>query len=148
MTRYEYKVVPAPRKGRKGKGIKGNEGRFAFAIQELMNQHASAGWEFQRAETLPSDERQGLTSSHTVYRDLLVFRRPLTDDSAAAHDTVNPAPLESDDVEDDEIPQDIHPQPENAEDTLPEADYAEDHDDPAWDDSRHDDDPDTRDGRA
>ena len=88
---FEYKLVPAPRKGRKGKGVKGAEARFAYAIQTLMNELAAEGWEFQRAETLPSDERHGLKSSQTVYRDLLVFRR-----SRAAQDApVNPEPVVS-----------------------------------------------------
>ena len=86
---YEYKLVPAPRKGRKTKGIKGVEARFAYVIQTLMNDMAADGWEFQRAETLPSEERQGLTSSHVVYRDLLVFRRA----RAADETPVNPVPL-------------------------------------------------------
>jgi len=84
-------VVPAPRKGRKGKGIKGAGPRFAFAIQTLMNEHASAGWEFVRAETLPSDERAGLASTQTVYRDLLVFRRLRAEEQAP----VNLEPLAS-----------------------------------------------------
>lgn len=75
MALYEYKVVPAPRKGRKSKGVKSAEDRFSLALQELMNEHGEQGWEYQRAETLPSDERQGLTGSQTVYRDVLVFRR-------------------------------------------------------------------------
>lgn len=37
MPRYEYKVVPAPTKGLKGKGVKGPEARFSHALQELMN---------------------------------------------------------------------------------------------------------------
>ena len=77
---YEYKVIPAPRKGRKARGIKGAEARFSFAIQEVMNDLGADGWEFLRSETLPSDERQGLTSSQTVFRSLLVFRRPRADD--------------------------------------------------------------------
>ncbi|WP_322866279.1 DUF4177 domain-containing protein [Aquicoccus sp. G2-2] len=93
MTQYEYKIVPAPRKGRKGKGVKGPEARFAFAIEGVVNDYAAQGWEFQRAEVLPSEERHGLTSAQTVYRDLLIFRRPRT----PAEDVVNPAPLEQDD---------------------------------------------------
>ena len=38
MQRYEYKVVPAPRKGQRGKGVKGTEGKFAHALQLLMTQ--------------------------------------------------------------------------------------------------------------
>ncbi len=77
---FEYKVIPAPKKGRKARGIKGAEERFSFAVQELMNEQASEGWEFLRSETLPSEERQGLTSTQTVFRSVLVFRRPRADD--------------------------------------------------------------------
>ena len=79
MTQFEYKVVPAPGKGRKARGVKGPEGRFANALEILMNEMASEGWEYQRAETLPSEERAGLTSSTTTYRSVLVFRRTRTD---------------------------------------------------------------------
>ncbi|MFD1342383.1 hypothetical protein [Litorisediminicola beolgyonensis] len=75
MASYEYKVLPAPAKGEKAKGVRGAEGRFAFAIEHLMNDMASEGWEYLRAETLPSEERSGLTSSITVWRTVLVFRR-------------------------------------------------------------------------
>ena len=85
MAQYEYKVVPAPRKGRKAKGHKTNEERFSFALQEVMNSLGADGWDYLRAETLPSDERAGLTGSQTVYRDVLVFRRERT----AAQDPVN-----------------------------------------------------------
>lgn len=40
-----------------------------------MNDMAASGWEYQRAETLPSTERAGLTGSTTEWRNLLVFRR-------------------------------------------------------------------------
>jgi hypothetical protein len=80
---YEYKVIPAPRKGRKARGIKGAEERFSLAVQEVMNDHAAQGWEFLRSETLPSEERQGLTSNHTVFRSVLVFRRQRADDVSA-----------------------------------------------------------------
>ena len=75
--RYEYRVVPAPTKGQKAKGLKTGEARFANAVEALMNQMASEGWEYQRAETLPSTERAGLTSTTTLWRNLLVFRRAI-----------------------------------------------------------------------
>ncbi len=75
MPEFEYKVVPAPTKGAKAKGVKTPEARFANAIEILMNQMASDGWEYQRADMLPSEERQGLTSSTTNWRNVLVFRR-------------------------------------------------------------------------
>ncbi len=83
MPHYEYKVVPAPTKGLKAKGVKGAEARFSHAIQELMNGLAGYGWEYQRAETLPSIERSGLTSTTTEWRNVLVFRR-LREDVAEA----------------------------------------------------------------
>lgn len=73
---WEYKVVPAPSKGQKARGIKGPEGRFAHALESLLNEAAQEGWEFWRAETLPSEERSGLTGSQTIWRHVMVFRRP------------------------------------------------------------------------
>lgn len=77
MQAFEYKVVPAPRKGLKGKGIKGGEARFANALQVLMNRMGAEGWEYQRADALPVEERQGLTGKTTSFQHMLVFRRPL-----------------------------------------------------------------------
>ncbi|GAA6187469.1 DUF4177 domain-containing protein [Litorivita sp. NS0012-18] len=82
MSQYDYRVIPAPTKGRKAKGIKSPEGRFANTIEIVMNDMSVHGWEFLRAETLPSEERTGLTSSHTTYRTLLVFRRLKPSDAA------------------------------------------------------------------
>ncbi len=81
MQRYEYKVVPAPRKGQRGKGVKGTDAKFANALQLLMNDLGAKGWEYQRADTLPCEERVGLTGRTTTYQNMLIFRRAL---SAAA----------------------------------------------------------------
>ena len=74
---FQYKVVPAPSKGRKAPGVKGPEARFANALEHAINALAQDGWEYQRTDILPSSERQGLTSTQTVYRSVLVFRRPV-----------------------------------------------------------------------
>lgn len=74
---FEYKVIPAPRKGLKAKGIKTPEDRFSHTLQELMNSEAQGGWEFVRAETLPSEERSGFRSTTVVYRSVLVFRKAI-----------------------------------------------------------------------
>lgn len=92
MPRYEYKVVPAPTKGLKGKGIKGAEARFSHALQELMNGLSGYGWEYQRAETLPSLERVGLTSTTTEWRNVLVFRRLRENDAENFAPELLPAP--------------------------------------------------------
>ena len=77
MVRYEYKVMPAPEKGKKAKGLRAGEARFAHALEEVMNDLGADGWEYWRADTLPCEERQGLTGRTTKFMNMLVFRRPL-----------------------------------------------------------------------
>ncbi len=81
---YEYHVIPAPERGRKAKGAKTPDARYAAALAEVLNAQSAEGWEFQRAEVLPSQEKQGLTGSRTVYVNVLVFRRPATGPLPAA----------------------------------------------------------------
>jgi hypothetical protein len=50
MTGFEYKVIPAPLRGLKGKGIKGTPARFANALQLVMNDLGAQGWEYQRKD--------------------------------------------------------------------------------------------------
>ncbi|WP_342783965.1 DUF4177 domain-containing protein [Puniceibacterium confluentis] len=101
MNNFEYKVIPAPARGEKGKGVKGPEARFAHALELVMNEMAADGWEYQRAETLPSSERSGLTGSVTQWRNLLVFRRPRDADVAAHQPRLLDAPVSSSAVEED-----------------------------------------------
>ena len=77
MTRYEYKVVPAPRKAPKARGLKSAEDRFAHALTQIMNDLGADGWDYLRAETLPCEERSGWTSKAVVTQHMLVFRRAL-----------------------------------------------------------------------
>lgn len=72
---YEYKVIPAPERGEKLRNVKAPEARFALTIEGTLNGLAADGWEFLRAETLPSSERSGFTGSSVHMRSLLVFRR-------------------------------------------------------------------------
>ena len=83
MARFEYKVIPAPAKGAKAPGVKAGEARFANTIEALLNTQAAEGWEYMRTDILPSDERQGLTGSQTIYRTLMVFRREKAEENAA-----------------------------------------------------------------
>lgn len=76
---YEYKVIPAPVTPLKRKGLKKIEDRFAATLTEAMNTAAAEGWEYVRADTLPCEERSGLTSKTTRFQSLLVFRRPVAD---------------------------------------------------------------------
>ncbi len=77
--RFEYKVVPAPRRGQKARGLTTTEERFALALSHVMNELGHDGWDYLRADTLPVDERSGLTGTKTSYHNMLVFRRMLRD---------------------------------------------------------------------
>ncbi|MFV0386872.1 DUF4177 domain-containing protein [Paracoccus sp. (in: a-proteobacteria)] len=72
---YEYTAIPAPQRGEKGKDAKTPTDRFALALSASLNRMAAAGWEYLRADVLPSEERTGLTGRSTVYHNLLIFRR-------------------------------------------------------------------------
>lgn len=82
MPRYEFKVMPAPRRGEKAAGVKTTEERFALALTGVMNAMGSDGWEYVRADTLPVDERSGLTGTKTSFHTMLVFRREIAADAA------------------------------------------------------------------
>lgn len=84
MQRFEYKVIPAPRRGEKARGVKSTEDRFALALTQVMNALGAEGWDYVRADALPCDERVGLTGSKTTFQNMLVFRRALADAAAAA----------------------------------------------------------------
>ena len=86
MQRYEYKVLPAPRHGTKSREARSTADRFALTLTEVMNDLGAQGWDYLRADTLPCDERAGLTGTRTTSHTLLVFRRPLPEsrDSHAA----------------------------------------------------------------
>ncbi|WP_299191764.1 DUF4177 domain-containing protein [uncultured Litoreibacter sp.] len=77
MSAFEYRAVPAPRKGKSGKGTRGAPAKFANAVTGLMNEMGTDGWEYLRADTLPCEERQGLTGKTVKYHSMLVFRRPV-----------------------------------------------------------------------
>lgn len=76
MQSFEYLVVPAPAKGQKVKGLKTSAERYAYQLTTLLNELAAEGWEFWRADCLPSEERKGFTGTVQVQNNLLIFRRP------------------------------------------------------------------------
>lgn len=84
MQQFEYKVVPAPRKGEKQRGLKTTSDRFAQTLTQLMNDLGREGWEYIRADTLPCEERVGFTGKTTTFQNLLVFRRLREPEATAA----------------------------------------------------------------
>jgi hypothetical protein len=89
MPIYEYKVIPAPRRGEKTRGAKTTADRFAHALTQVMNELGRDGWEYLRADTLPCEERVGLTGKATAFQNMLVFRRAT---GAETSHTEAPAP--------------------------------------------------------
>ncbi len=83
MDRYEYKVVPAPTKAPKVKGLKGTDQKFAAALASVMNELGAEGWEYQRSDTLPVEERQGFTGKTTTFQNMLIFRRKIASEVLA-----------------------------------------------------------------
>jgi hypothetical protein len=82
MQRFEYKVIPAPKRGAKARGVKTTEDRFAYALTQLMNQLGAEGWDYVRADALPCEERVGLTGTKTTFQNVLVFRRLIGGEAA------------------------------------------------------------------
>lgn len=90
MQRHEYIVTAAPDRGQRAKDAKTPTDRYALALAEILNDMAAEGWEYVRAETLPSDERSGIASRQTLWHNVLVFRRSLPD--APPVDSIAPQP--------------------------------------------------------
>lgn len=92
MPHYEFKVIPAPRRGEKARGVKSTEDRYALTLTNVMNELGREGWDYVRADTLPVDERVGFTGSKTTYQNMLVFRRLVeTEQTLAAVDETSPS---------------------------------------------------------
>lgn len=90
MNQFEYRVIPAPLRGEKAKDAKTPSDRYSLALTAELNRMAQDGWEYVRADVLPSEERSGLTGRTTVYHNLLVFRRVVAAPAASAARTPQP----------------------------------------------------------
>jgi len=91
MQLYEYKVIPAPKKGEKSRNGKPTPDRFAATWRLVMNDLGREGWEYLRADTLPCEERVGFTGKTTTFQNMLVFRRPMKE-AAIAPFSISPTP--------------------------------------------------------
>ncbi|MCA0205636.1 MAG: DUF4177 domain-containing protein [Proteobacteria bacterium] len=74
---HEYKVVPAPQRAAKTKGLKTTADRFAHTLAERINAEAAGGWHFVRTETLPCEERSRLGSVRVSQQVVMIFAREL-----------------------------------------------------------------------
>lgn len=80
---FEYSVIAAPLRGDKSRDTKSPTDRYALALSAELNRMAADGWDYVRADVLPSEERSGLTGRTTIYHNLLVFRRPRAAEAGA-----------------------------------------------------------------
>lgn len=124
MAGFEYKVVPAPTKGAKAKGVKTPEARFSLSVEQMLNTYGAQGWEYQRTDTLPSTERSGLTGSQNVWRHVLIFRRPLTLTEAESPQSARP-PLKIEHQTLEPAEDVVETGPETSPETVPETDAPE-----------------------
>jgi hypothetical protein len=79
MAQFEYKVVPAPVRAEKIRGLKTVQERFAATLAAVMNELGREGWEYVRADTLPVEERVGFTGRQNTFQNMLIFRRVIAD---------------------------------------------------------------------
>ena len=71
----EYKVVPAPVRAVKSKGLKTTADRFAHTLAERINAEAAGGWQFLRTESLPCEERSRFGAARMSQQVVMVFAR-------------------------------------------------------------------------
>ncbi|MEO0485162.1 MAG: DUF4177 domain-containing protein [Pseudomonadota bacterium] len=94
MDLYEYRVVPAPTRALRWKGVRGVTGRFARTIEAVINDFGADGWEYLRADMLPMEKRRLLSGPETILQNVLVFRRTkIAEDSEVVVEAA-PAPVE------------------------------------------------------
>lgn len=76
MPMFEFKVILAPRKAEKIKGVRGHDERYAHTLMNKINALGIGGWEYLRAESLPVDEKSSMMGkSVEKYLSVMVFRR-------------------------------------------------------------------------
>ena len=93
MQYCEFRVVPAPRRGKKAKGVKTAEERFALALSELMNRMGAEGWEYQRSDSLPCETKSLWGGSKVEMQTVLVFHRMLVQAAPVMQPAVVAAPM-------------------------------------------------------
>ena len=75
MPQFEYKVVPAPKRANKARGIRGQDARFSQTLEEILNDMATDGWEYIRADSMTVESGGMLRGSKSQQKTMLIFRR-------------------------------------------------------------------------
>lgn len=86
MTQYDYKVVPAPRKLKRIRGVNSAGELCAATMAETLNAVARDGWEYLRADQVSAAQEGGWFRRGTeVVETVLIFRRRHDADSPRIH---------------------------------------------------------------
>lgn len=126
---FEYKLIPAPARADKARGVKPGAARLALTVEAVMNDMAREGWRYLRSDLLPSEERQGLSTRKTTkYHTFLVFQRPVAEEAPAPEPPLTATtPVLDAEPEPEPIPE-TAPEAEDA--PLPEAEAASEQEKP------------------
>ncbi len=72
---FEYKVVPAPVRAVRVKGLKTTAERFAHTLAESINAESAGGWQFVRCETMPCETRSAFGATKQSQQVVMIFTR-------------------------------------------------------------------------
>jgi hypothetical protein len=73
---YEYRVIPAPKRLKRIKGVSSMPELFAAMLTDAINAEARQGWEYVRSESLAAEEPAGwLRRAAMVEETMMIFRR-------------------------------------------------------------------------
>ena len=80
---YEYRVIPAPKRLKKIKGVSSTAELFAATLTDAINAEARDGWEYVRSEALAAEGPRGfLRRGAMVEETVMIFRRPRRGEAA------------------------------------------------------------------
>lgn len=77
MSRYEFKVIPSPKRPRKLTDLTKDQDKFCATVSDVMCDMGLEGWEFIGAETLPFEYRRFAVFNRKIEKSCLVFRREI-----------------------------------------------------------------------
>ncbi len=107
---YEYIAIPAPVRGKQGKGQKTPVERLASAMTDILNEMAEDGWEYRRTETLTiEDKPHRLSKVVERIETVLVFRRPFDFEDAPATMAAPAAPPARQEISEPPVNRDTEP---------------------------------------
>lgn len=75
MAHFEFKVLPAPRRSKRMKGLMRGQNRFCATVTEFLNENGLDGWEFIGFEMMPLESRRFLFFQYVGECPCMIFRR-------------------------------------------------------------------------